>query len=174
MKDFQLIDRINTAVVVIDKNMIIVEANKAYQQRSNIKYENIIGKKCSQSAYKLNDTCNTKTAGSCPAIESFKTKKPSSTIHHLWVDDHAVVEEIITTPIIEKDGEINFVVEEFRDISKLLGLKNGIIGICSYCRKIRDTDGKWRPIESYINKYTGAHFSHGICEECSEKQLEKI
>lgn len=89
----------------------------------------------------------------------------------MWVDDHAIVEEITTTPIIEENGEVNFVVEEFRDITKLLGLNKGIISICSYCRKIRDKDGQWLSIEAYLHKHTGANFSHGVCEECSDEIL---
>ncbi len=166
MKDFRTIDLIHTAIAVIDKNMSIVDANNAFQQRSNIKTNNIIGTKCFNTAYKLNESCSIKTTGTCPVAESFKTKKPSSAIHHFWVEDHAIVEEITTTPIIEENGEVNFVIEEFRDVTKLLGLKKGIISICSYCRKIRDVNGQWLTFEAYLQKHTGANFSHGICEEC--------
>jgi hypothetical protein len=45
----------------------------------------------------------------------------------------------------------------------------GILPICSYCNKIRDDDGQWNRIESYIAKYSEAQFSHGICQECADK-----
>lgn len=165
MKNFQLINHIQTAVAVIDKNMTIVDSNNAFQQRNNLK--KTIGTKCFNAAYKFNESCSSKVEGSCPVSESFKTKKPSSAIHHFWIEDHAIVEEITTTPIIEENGEVNYVIEEFRDITKLLGLKKGILSICSYCKKIRDEDGQWITFESYIQKHTSADFSHGICEECN-------
>lgn len=165
MKNFNLINHIQTAVAVIDKNMTIVEANDAFRQRNNLK--SINGEKCYNAAYKFNERCSNKTEKACPVEISFKTKKPSSAIHHFWIEDHAVVEEVTTTPIIEENGEVNYVVEEFRDITKLLGLKKGIISICSYCKKIRDEDGQWITFESYIQKHTGADFSHGICKECN-------
>lgn len=175
MQDFKLINHMHTAVAVIDRDMTVVDANDAFKQRSsNNKNVNVIGTKCFNSAYKLNELCNSKIAGSCPVTESFKTKKPSSTVHNLWVDDHAIVEEIITTPIIEKNGEVNFVVEEFRDLSELLGLKKGILTICSYCRKIRDKDGQWLSFEAYLRKYTCANISHGICEECNEEVINDL
>lgn len=41
-----------------------------------------------------------------------------------------------------------------------------IIPICMYCKKIRDDEGYWNQLESYISKKTGSNFSHGICPDC--------
>ena len=174
MRDFRLIDHIHTAVAIIDKDLTIVDANEAFRQRSNIKENNVAGTKCFNSTYQFSEPCNITTTASCPVMESFKSKKSSSTIHHLWIDNHAIVEEIITTPIIDKNGEVNFVVEEFRDLSKLLGLQKGIISICSYCRKIKDKNGQWLTFEAYLQKHTGANFSHGICNECNEEIMKEV
>ena len=42
----------------------------------------------------------------------------------------------------------------------------GIIPICSYCKKIRDEEGAWEQLESYVTQHSAAQFSHGICPEC--------
>ncbi|MCC6153175.1 MAG: hypothetical protein IT367_05420 [Candidatus Hydrogenedentes bacterium] len=42
----------------------------------------------------------------------------------------------------------------------------GIIPICMYCKKIRDTQGAWEQLEVYIAMRSDAEFSHGICPEC--------
>lgn len=42
----------------------------------------------------------------------------------------------------------------------------GILPICAHCKKIRDGDGAWQPIEAYISSATDTRFSHGICPEC--------
>ncbi len=168
MKNVRIIDLMQTAIVVIDKNFNIIEANNAFQQRLCPQNNNTVGQKCFNAAYNFAEGCGHKEAGSCPARRSFLSRKTESAIHHYWIEDHAVVEELTTTPIVEKNGEIKYVIEEYRDITKLLGLNKGIIGICSYCRKIRDSDGEWIPFESYLHKHTGADFSHGICEECNE------
>ena len=51
------------------------------------------------------------------------------------------------------------------DIKRLQGL----IPICSQCKKIRDDKGFWNQIEAYIQDHSEAEFSHGICPECSKK-----
>jgi hypothetical protein len=42
----------------------------------------------------------------------------------------------------------------------------GIIKICSYCRKVHSDKGVWQQIESFVRERTGVEFSHGICPEC--------
>lgn len=42
----------------------------------------------------------------------------------------------------------------------------GIIPICSFCKKIRNDKGYWDQVEAYISKHSRAEFSHGICPEC--------
>jgi hypothetical protein len=50
----------------------------------------------------------------------------------------------------------------------------GIIPICSYCKKIRDDGKSWHQLENYISSHSEAKFSHGICPECYERQLLEI
>ncbi|HPN44406.1 MAG TPA: PAS domain S-box protein [bacterium] len=45
----------------------------------------------------------------------------------------------------------------------------GIIPICSYCKKIRDDQGYWSQVESYVSKHSEAQFSHGLCPDCIKK-----
>lgn len=42
----------------------------------------------------------------------------------------------------------------------------GILPICSYCKKIRDDQNYWQQVESYLGEHSEAKFSHGICPEC--------
>lgn len=45
----------------------------------------------------------------------------------------------------------------------------GILPICSGCKKIRDDHGGWVPIETYLHSRTQAEFTHGICPDCIER-----
>lgn len=46
---------------------------------------------------------------------------------------------------------------------------SGYLPICAVCKKIRDEDNKWRPVDSFIRDHSGLVFSHGICPDCVEK-----
>jgi hypothetical protein len=45
----------------------------------------------------------------------------------------------------------------------------GLLPICASCKKIKDDEGYWIQIESYIKNHSEAEFTHGICPECVEK-----
>lgn len=45
----------------------------------------------------------------------------------------------------------------------------GLLPICSSCKKIRDDTETWQPLEKYITERTDANFTHGVCPECMEK-----
>jgi K+-sensing histidine kinase KdpD len=45
---------------------------------------------------------------------------------------------------------------------------SGLLPICSMCKKIRDDQGYWNQIESYIQDHSDAKFSHSICRECAK------
>ena len=50
----------------------------------------------------------------------------------------------------------------------------GLLPICSYCKKIRDDGNYWHRVESYITGHANVRFSHGICPDCSEKLKAEI
>ena len=41
--------------------------------------------------------------------------------------------------------------------------------ICANCKKIREDDDSWTPIEVYIRDHSETEFSHSICPECTKK-----
>ncbi|MDM8551557.1 response regulator [Desulfobacterales bacterium HSG2] len=45
----------------------------------------------------------------------------------------------------------------------------GLLPICANCKRIRDDKGYWNRIEAYVESHSDARFSHGLCEECSDK-----
>ncbi len=42
----------------------------------------------------------------------------------------------------------------------------GLLPICSYCKKIRDNENYWQQVENYIAARSDANFTHGICPDC--------
>jgi len=41
--------------------------------------------------------------------------------------------------------------------------------ICCSCKRVRDKNGRWVTVETYIQSFLNIQFSHGICPECMEK-----
>ncbi|MGD9017252.1 MAG: hypothetical protein PVH30_07695 [Desulfobacterales bacterium] len=65
---------------------------------------------------------------------------------------------------IENDA---LIVELKEAVSRVKTL-SGLLPICTSCKKIRDDQGYWKQIETYIHDHSDAVFSHSICPECSK------
>jgi phosphoserine phosphatase RsbU/P len=44
----------------------------------------------------------------------------------------------------------------------------GLLPICSYCKRIRKDENYWQRVESYIEEHSEAEFTHGVCPQCYE------
>jgi PAS domain S-box-containing protein len=53
-------------------------------------------------------------------------------------------------------------------ISKVRTL-SGLLPICASCKKIRDDQGYWQKLETFVHEHSDAEFSHSICPECMEQ-----
>jgi DNA-binding response OmpR family regulator len=47
----------------------------------------------------------------------------------------------------------------------------GLLPICSYCKRIRDHNGEWHDLHTYMQQHTHTQFSHGYCKECMDKHV---
>jgi len=66
-------------------------------------------------------------------------------------------------------------VAELQDALANVKVLQGMLPICSYCKRIRGDDHYWTQVESYIAERSDARFSHGICPPCAnelEKEIE--
>lgn len=54
-------------------------------------------------------------------------------------------------------------------IERLENTLQGLVPICASCKSIRNDEGDWEQLESYLSTHSDAEFSHGICPECHER-----
>ncbi len=63
---------------------------------------------------------------------------------------------------IERDALLKRLQEALGNVKTL----SGFIPICAKCKKIRDDQGFWQAVESYISRHSEAEFSHSLCPDC--------
>ena len=74
---------------------------------------------------------------------------------------------LITLNAQRMESELASADEKIEDMSRL-------IPICASCKKIRDDQGYWQAVESYIQKMTKSDLTHSICPECTKKLYPEI
>ena len=61
-------------------------------------------------------------------------------------------------------------IEELQQALARVKLLSGLLPMCANCKQIRDDQGYWKKVESYISAHSEATFTHSLCPECL-KQL---
>jgi PAS domain S-box-containing protein len=64
----------------------------------------------------------------------------------------------------EREKLITELKQALSEIKKL----SGYLPICASCKKIRNDEGYWQQIETYIKEHSEAEFTHGICPDCKK------
>ena len=83
----------------------------------------------------------------------------------------AEVDDFVSKPHLAEPLQLRL-----RAAKRLLHVANrlreleGIIPICSHCRRLRDEEDSYQQLEAYFEKqHSGFVFSHGICPDCLAK-----
>jgi PAS domain S-box-containing protein len=182
----KIFDVMRQPILMIDRNYTIVDVNSAACISMNLTRDKIVGRYCFEAIHKSDRPCWQEEM-SCPVQLAFELQKRTRVIHRHTLAGEIVFEEVVASPIFDGEGEINFVVEELRDVRELIHLREigehlesevktlrGILPICASCKKIRDDKGYWQQVEVYIRDHTHADFSHSYCPECAEKAIREI
>lgn len=66
------------------------------------------------------------------------------------------------------------VATQSRALAQEIRVLQGLLPICSFCKRIRDESGNWQLLEKYITSHSEAVFSHSLCEECAKIHYPEI
>jgi sigma-B regulation protein RsbU (phosphoserine phosphatase) len=65
------------------------------------------------------------------------------------------------------------VAERVLNLQSTVDQLEGLLPICSYCKKIRDEQSVWHPVENYVEHRTDTSFEHALCPECAAELSQK-
>jgi len=65
-------------------------------------------------------------------------------------------------------------VEELKSALVRVKQLQGLLPICSYCKKVRDDRNYWHQVETYVAQHSAAAFSHTVCPSCYERYVRPM
>ncbi|MDI6766480.1 MAG: PAS domain S-box protein [Bacteroidota bacterium] len=118
---------------------------------------------------------NGEVINKCKDGTSFQVEMWSSVVYD--VDNKPVALVGVARNIVERkqyQEKLENLVKELREALSEVKALSGLLPICSSCKKIRDDQGYWGEVESYIMKHTNATFTHGLCPDCITKYFPDV
>lgn len=73
---------------------------------------------------------------------------------------------------IELQRKLGERVEELKKALAQVKRLEGLLPICSYCKRIRNEQDYWERVDNYISQHANVRFSHNICPECYVKHVK--
>lgn len=84
-----------------------------------------------------------------------------------WVDFEAWVNGGIRVAVLSTMAVLTArTAAQTRELAREVRMLEGLLPICSHCKRIRDEDDRWERLEQYITARSEARFSHSICPCC--------
>lgn len=115
-----LIQQSDAAIVVLNTDYTIAEANEAYLKIVNKSKAEVVGTPCYQTYYGLNAPCSAaRPELPCPMLETLRTGRSAHVIHEFPKPvDRPTYGNIVTYPLKDQDGRILRIIEIWRDITE--------------------------------------------------------
>ncbi|MFQ5647391.1 MAG: PAS domain S-box protein [bacterium] len=102
------------------------------------------------------------------SLETFHFKRKDGSERFFHLDFVPLLDELDRTTgtiIIGTD------ITEKKELEREKQLLEGLLPICSYCKKIRHGHNEWTVMEKYIRDHSEARFTHSVCPQCMEKHF---
>ena len=169
-------------VSIIDADFRIVRSNRSVAALLGLSPAEVVGRTCYAVVHGADAP-----AANCPIPRMLRDRRRAHTEVHLadgrWLS-------VTVDPLLDRRGQLEGAVHVVRDVTGYKAAQaerealithleaslqevrtlKGLIPICANCRRIRDDNGAWSPLEEFVHNNFDADFSHGLCPECAKKE----
>ena len=99
---------------------------------------------------------------------------------------HSGANDFLSKPILQEEllARVQTHLELQRlniDLKRLVEAKTdqvntlgALLPICAGCKKVRDDEGYWRDVESFLEESSGASLTHGLCYTCVDELYPEV
>jgi PAS domain S-box-containing protein len=186
----QLFDDAPTGYHELDTDGRVVRVNRTELETLGYSAEEMVGRHVWEFADETGvsrEAVLKKLAGTMPVAPSHErvyrkkdgTRLPALFQDRLLLDGDGRITGIRSTlqDISERklaEAERERLIAELQTTLAEVKVLKGFIPICASCKQIRDDQGFWAQIESYITRHSDVQFSHGICPDCAKKLYPEL
>ena len=180
----ELVDRTGTGFVLIDEKGVVVDVNEPYARLIGAPgVAAVVGRSVIEWTAPDERARNAATVERCARdgfIKDFETvyQRPDGSRAHIVIDA-TVRQETRGKRIVsycrditgrkQAEAEREAIIAELQESLAKVKQLSGIIPICMHCKKVRDDQGYWKQVETFIRSHSEAEFSHGLCPDCIAK-----
>ena len=113
------------------------------------------------------------------APKEFRVTCKNGTVRDVLISGAATKDMLLTsfvdvTERKQAEAEREKLIADLRRALQEIKTLQGLLPICSECKKVRDDKGFWQQVDHYIGEHSEIRFSHGMCPDCVRRLYPDI
>ncbi len=178
-----MFESITDGLYLVDLNKEIVYWNPAAESLTGYSADEVTGMPLDSGNIVCEDEKgNALKPEEYPVAYCLRNEKTVTRYLHIRAKDNARIHIQENASPVFVNGKITGAVATFRDVTECIltmeqrlksGMKERLIPICGWCKKIRNSDDCWERLETYFGDEGLGVFTHSMCPSCAEKIFEK-
>ncbi len=129
----RIFDSLSFPTLILNDNKTIESANKVFYRKFG-KEKRIVGKKCHELFYNSDKPCPPEE---CPFPKVLADKRGHSILKKVrGPDGREIWEDRVFSPILDDDGEVMYVMESVRDVTRVKTLEKRLTGMQEFLERV--------------------------------------
>jgi two-component system NtrC family sensor kinase len=128
----KVFDSLSLPTLILEPNRVVLDANPNFLKHYGISKDEIIGQTCHEFFYQSEDPC---PYGTCPLPKVLAEKTGQTILRRVISGKEEIWEDRIFSPILDKNGEVRYIIEKIRDVTHVKRLERELSGIKVFMEK---------------------------------------
>jgi PAS domain S-box-containing protein len=152
-------------ICVVDKDLNVVDVNAAYCEMLGRTEAEVISSRIPDFTHPHDQKRDAEFLALVLAgrIPHYKADK-----RYIRQDGETIWARIVVTAILDPSGRSRYAFSMAQVITDERALR-GILPVCSSCRRVKDGEGRWSDLESFLRVSANAELSRERCPDCQTK-----
>lgn len=130
----RVFDSLSFPTLILKPNREILAANQVFLKKFNVTHDEIVGKTCHEITYNTSEPC---PISRCPLADVVTDRKNHSIMRRLVSDTgDEIWEDRVFSPILDDDGEVKYIMDSVRDVTRLKALEKALRETKEFLEKV--------------------------------------
>lgn len=166
---------VNSGIIILDERQHIININPVAENIINTPQKTVLGQPIVEIFPELKEHIQSKENG----IEIEKSGRiyELQTTPLLYHEQNSAGQIIMLYDVTTRtrlEQQQDLLIDELQEAINQVKTLTGLLPICANCKQIRDDEGSWQQVETYIQSRSTANFTHSICPTCLEELYPDI
>lgn len=151
-------------ICVVDRNLKVVDVNAAYAEMLGRTEAEVMDAHIPDFTHPDD---RDRDAAAMPKVLSGELPQYKADKRYIRKDGEIVWARIVVTAVLDPSGKSHLAFSMAQVITDERALR-GILPVCPACRRVKESEGRWSDLDTFVRASANAAISRERCPDCAE------